>query len=322
MEYLVNMLEQLTGNPVTFRIVFTLTIALAIFVLTLGVLFIVSSLSSPLNKRLQAAGGQQPDAGSSLSATLNRAMAPLAPYVLPKKDWERNRISERLVHAGFRSPGALTNFYMIKTILVVLLPTLTVMLAPLFPYAKMNYVLFAAVFSAFIGLTLPNMVLEQMKLRRMRRIRNGFPDALDLLVVCSEAGLGLNAAIERVAREIDSTHPALAEELALVNAETRVGVDRLDALRNLAARTGLEDIRGLVALLTQSLRLGSGVADTLRIYSEEFRDKRTQKAEELAAKIGTKIIFPVVTCLFPGFFAVVIGPAALKIIAAFSQMNQ
>jgi tight adherence protein C len=210
---------------------------------------------------------------------------------------------------------------MLKTVLVILLPGLVVILAPLFPHATMNHVIFAVSIVGFLGLTLPNVVLERMKLRRMRRIRNGFPDSLDLLVVCSEAGLGLNAAIERVSLELEATHPDLAEELALVNAETRAGVERLDALRNLAQRTGLEDIRGLVALLTQSIRLGSGVADTLRIYSEEFRDKRMQKAEELAAKIGTKMIFPLVTCLFPGFFAVVIGPAALKIIAAFSGMQ-
>ena len=320
MEYLVHILEQLTGDPVTFRIAFTLTIAVAIFVLALGILYIISSLYSPLSKRLQAAGGEQ-NGTSSLADGLNRVVAPLAQYVLPKKDWERSRVSERLVHAGFRSPGALTNFYMIKSILMILLPAMVVMLAPLFPHATMSHVLVAVSIACFLGITLPNMVLERMKEKRMRRIRNGFPDALDLLVVCSEAGLGLNAAIERVAREIDSTHPDLAEELALVNAETRVGVERLDALRNLAARTGLEDIRGLVALLTQSLRLGSGVADTLRIYSEEFRDKRMQKAEELAAKIGTKMIFPVVTCLFPGFFAVVIGPAALKIIKVFSQLG-
>jgi tight adherence protein C len=321
MEYLAHLLQQLTGNTIAFQITFTLTIALAIFMLAMGILYIVSSFYSPLRKRLQTAGGQQVAPSSTLATSLNRAMAPLAPYVLPKKDWERSRISEQLVHAGFRSPGALTNFYMLKTVLIILLPLLVVLLAPLFPHAKLNHVIFAVSIAGFLGLTLPNMVLERMKLRRMRRIRNGFPDALDLLVVCSEAGLGLNAAIERVGQELEATHPDLAEELALVNAETRAGIERLDALRNLAQRTGLEDIRGLVALLTQSIRLGSGVADTLRIYSEEFRDKRMQMAEELAAKIGTKMIFPLVTCLFPGFFAVVIGPAALKIIAAFSGMG-
>jgi tight adherence protein C len=320
MEYLVHFLEQLTGNAVAFRIVFTLTIALAIFLLALGVLYIASAIYSPLRKRLQVATGHQPEQ-ATLTDNLTRAMTPLAPYILPKKDWERNRISERLVHAGIRSPNALTTFYMIKTILVILLPGLVILLAPLFPHVSINHVIFAASFAGFLGIALPNLVLERLKTRRMRRIRNGFPDALDLLVVCSEAGLGLNAAIERVGQELAAAHPDLSDELGLVNAEIRVGVDRLDALRNLAARTGLEDIRGLVALLTQSLRLGSGVAETLRIYSEEFRDKRTQRAEELAAKIGTKMIFPLVTCMFPGFFAVVIGPAALKIIAAFSGMG-
>ena len=320
MEYLANILEHMTGDPVAFQITFTLTIACAIFALAIGVLYIASSFSSPLRKRLQVTTGQ-PAGQSAFATSLNKAMAPLAPYVLPKKDWERSRVSERLVRAGFRSPGALTNFYMLKTILVILLPGLVVILAPLFPHASMNQVIFAVSIAGFLGITMPNMVLERMKLRRMQRIRNGFPDALDLLVVCSEAGLGLNAAIERVGQELDATHPDLAEELALVNAETRVGVERLEALRNLAQRTGLEDIRGLVALLTQSLRLGSGVADTLRIYSEEFRDKRMQKAEELAAKIGTKMIFPLVTCLFPGFFTVVIGPAVLKIMAAFSGIQ-
>lgn len=317
MEYLAQFLEQLTGNTEVFRIVFTMTIALAIFVLALAVIYILFTISSPLRRRLQVATGMQADT-SAMSSTLNRAMGPVAPYVLPKQDWERNKIRERLVHAGFREDNALTSFYMIKSLFLILLPATVVLVAPLFPHATINHVIIATLFAAFMGLTIPNMVLERLRLSRIKRLRNGFPDALDLMVVCSEAGLGLNAAIERVAQELDATHQELADELGLVNAETRVGVDRLDALRNLARRTGLDDIRGLVALLTQSLRLGSGVADTLRIYSEDFRDKRMQKAEELAAKLGTKMIFPLVTCLFPGFFAVVIGPAALKIMAAFS----
>jgi len=320
MEYLAQILEQLTGNPVAFQLAFTLSIAVAIFLLAIGVFYIASALSSPLRNRLRVATGQTTST-PAMADRLNKAMEPLASYVLPKKDWERNRISERLVHAGFRESNALTTFYMIKTILVIVLPAIVVVLAPLFPHATLNQVIMAAAVAGFIAITAPNYVLERLRLKRMKRLRNAFPDALDLLVVCSEAGLGLNAAIERVAQELDATHPDLADEMGLVNAETRVGVDRLDALRNLARRTGLEDIRGLVALLTQSIRLGSGVADTLRIYSEEFRDKRMQRAEEQAAKIGTKMIFPLVTCLFPGFFAVIIGPAAMKIMAAFSNIN-
>jgi tight adherence protein C len=159
-----------------------------------------------------------------------------------------------------------------------------------------------------------------MKESRLKKLRNGFPDALDLLVVCIEAGLGLGAAIERVARDLEVSHNELAEELRLVNVEMRAGVERPTALRNLAERTGLADIRGLVGLLVQTMRFGTSVADALRVYSEEFRDKRMQKAEEQAALIGTKLIFPLVTCLFPAFFIVAVGPAALRMIGVFEQL--
>ena len=146
---------------------------------------------------------------------------------------------------------------------------------------------------------------------------NGFPDALDILVICTEAGLGLNAALQRVTDELGVSYPELMEELEMVNAEIRIGVDRVVALRGLADRTGIEEIRGLVTLLTQSLRFGTSIAQTLRIYSEEFRDKRAQRAEEEAAKIATKMIFPLVFCMFPAFFIVAIGPAILGVMKAF-----
>jgi tight adherence protein C len=170
-------------------------------------------------------------------------------------------------------------------------------------------------------LLLPNFVLHKLTDKRIRALTNGFPDALDLLVVCVESGLGLAAAIQRVADELGVSHPELAFELALVNAEIRVGVQREQALKNLADRTGLEDIRGLVGLLVQTMRFGTGVADALRVYSEEFRDKRTQKAEEQAAKMGTKLVFPLVLFMFPIFFIVAVGPAVLRIIDAFAQVG-
>jgi tight adherence protein C len=186
-----------------------------------------------------------------------------------------------------------------------------------FPQFSTEQVVFSALAASFIGMIGPSYVLDRKIARRKRHLTNGFPDALDLLVVCTEAGLGLNAALQRVARELAASHPVLAEELVLVNAEIRAGVERVEALRNLAKRTGLEDIKGLVALLSQSLRFGTSIAETLRIYSEEFRDKRVQRAEEAAAKVGTKMIFPLVTCMFPGFFVVAVGPAVLKALAAF-----
>jgi tight adherence protein C len=181
-------------------------------------------------------------------------------------------------------------------------------------------ILIYAMFASGIGLLGPNIVLQRMLENRMKALRNGFPDALDLLVVCVESGLGLAAAIQRVAEELEVSHPELAFELLLVNAEIRVGMPRERALKNLADRTGLEDIRGLVALLVQTMRFGTGVADALRVYAEEFRDKRTQKAEEQAAKMGTMLVFPLVLFMFPIFFIVAIGPAVLRIIDAFDKM--
>jgi tight adherence protein C len=152
---------------------------------------------------------------------------------------------------------------------------------------------------------------------RHKLLRDGFPDALDLLNVCVESGLGLAQALQRVADELDVSHPELASEIAQVTAQMRAGVDRETALRGLATRTGLDDVRGLVSLLAQTLRFGTGISDALRVYSDEFRDKRMQRAEEAAAKIGTKLIFPLVLCLFPSFFVVAIGPAMIRLSEAF-----
>jgi tight adherence protein C len=181
-------------------------------------------------------------------------------------------------------------------------------------------VLFLTILAALVGVRLPDTIASHLRQRRIKRLRNGFPDALDLLVVCVESGLGLTPAIERVARELEISHFDLAQELSLVNAEIRAGVERAVALRNLAARSGVPDINGLVGLLVQTIRFGTSVADALRVYSEEFRDKRMQKAEEQAAKIGTKMIFPMVICFFPSFFIVAVGPAVIRLFTAFQSM--
>ena len=138
-------------------------------------------------------------------------------------------------------------------------------------------------------------------------------------MVCVESGLGLTQALQRVADEIIVSHAELGLELSVVNAEIRAGVDQVTALRNFADRTGLDDVRGLVSLLTQTLRFGTGVADSLRVYAAEFRDKRMQRAEEQAAKIGTKLIFPLIVFMFPGFFIVALGPAVIRLMAVFEH---
>jgi tight adherence protein C len=175
--------------------------------------------------------------------------------------------------------------------------------------------------AGYLGWIACSIWLDKQVAKRQRELRAGFPDALDLLVVCVESGLGLAPALQRVAEELTVSHPALADELGLVNAEMRAGVERGQALKNLSDRTGLEDVRGMTSLLVQTMRFGTSVAEALRVYSEEFRDKRTQAAEEQAAKIGTKMIFPLVLFLFPSFFLVSVGPAVIGLIDVFTKFG-
>ena len=322
MEYLAQFLHNYFNDPLVFKIMFTTFVAMAIFLFGMGLLFLGSSVFDPMRRRLRLIQGDNAESRQEPSnGKLVTALGPLADLTMPRKDWERSKASQKLVHAGIRNPNALTGFYAIKTILIILLPGSVLFAATIFPHFSTRQVAFALLLTAFLAVTLPDAILENLARRRIRKLRNGFPDALDLLVVCTEAGLGLNQAIERVSSEIVDSYQELAQELKLVNAQIRAGVQREIALRDLAQRTGLEDIRGLVGLLTQSIRLGTGVAETLRIYSEEFRDKRMQHAEELASKIGTKMIFPLVICLFPGFFVVILGPAVLRILATFGRLS-
>lgn len=304
----------------------TLIIILAggtVFCLGFAVSLFIANSSNPVRRRLHSAVGRN---APFFAARQKRAhdftglIDPVARYILPQDGKERAKIANQLIHAGFRSQKALPYFYGLKSLLALGLPLLMLIATRWIPQWSTPQISIAVMLAAFVGVSVPNMVLEKLKESRLKKLRNGFPDALDLLVVCVEAGLGLGAAIERVARDLDVSHPELAAELKLVNAEMRAGVERPAALRNLADRSGLADIRGLVGLLVQTMRFGTSVAESLRVYSEEFRDRRMQKAEEQAAMIGTKLIFPLVMCLFPAFFIVAVGPAVLRMIIVFQTL--
>jgi tight adherence protein C len=293
----------------------------AVALFAYGCSMFVAGATDPVRRRLAAVTAPAAkEAEAARTLDLGWLVKPLAKYLVPKRSTEVNSTQSRLIQAGFRSPEALRNFYGMKAVLAAGLAVIVSIGARWVPQLSTSMIMFFAVLFAFIGVRLPDHVLSHLRERRIKRLRNGLPDALDLLVVCVESGLGLTPAIERVARELEFSHTELAQELSLVNAEMRAGVERPVALRNLAARTGVDDINGLVGLLVQTIRFGTSVAEALRVYSEEFRDKRMQKAEEQAAKIGTKMIFPLVMCMFPSFFIVAIGPAVLRIIAAFKQM--
>jgi len=171
-----------------------------------------------------------------------------------------------------------------------------------------------------LGYLLPSMALGRLASKRQHRIRCGLPDVLDLMVVSVEAGLGLDQAIQRVGEELAFAHPDLADELRLINLELRAGKGRLDALRNLAERTGVDDVSSLVAMLVQTDKFGTSVAQSLRVHSETVRTKRRQRAEEAAAKTGVKMVFPLVFCIFPAIWVVTIGPAAIKFVQVLFPM--
>jgi tight adherence protein C len=227
---------------------------------------------------------------------------------VPRSPSEMGKLQQRLVCAGYRRNEAVTIFVGIRVgfalVCFVLLSSGLIV--------RPN--LMIALVGCGIGYVVPAMVLARMAKRRAHRIQLSLADALDLLVVSVEAGLGLDQAIMRVGDELAFAHPDLSDELRLVNLELRAGKGRPEALRNLADRTGVEDLTSLTAMLIQTDKFGTSIAQALRVHSETLRTKRRQRAEEAAAKIGAKMVFPLVCCIFPAIWVVTIGPAAIKFI--------
>ena len=167
--------------------------------------------------------------------------------------------------------------------------------------------------AAAVGFFGPNEYVRRMAAKRQNEIARGLPNALDLLVVCVESGLGLDQAILQVSKELEHAHPEISEEFGFVNLELKAGKRRVEALRNLAERTGVDDLKKLVAVLIQADRFGTGVAQSLRAHADFMRVQARQVAEEKAAKLGVKLIFPIFFCILPSLFVVTVGPVAMKI---------
>ncbi len=239
---------------------------------------------------------------------------PISKLSMPDEGYEKSTIKLRFAHAGIRSSAAPAAFFGIKTLLTLGLPMLgfalfTVFGSPL----KGNDLLLAMLALAAVGYYGPNLVLSHMVKTRQRDIFESFPDALDLMTVCVEAGLGTEAAMMRVAEDLELKCPALAEEMRIVNLELRAGADRERALRNLATRTGVEEVEGFVTMISQAERFGTSIAASLRVHSDMLRTRRRQRAEEAAAKIALKLLFPLIFCIFPSLMVVLMGPAMIQI---------
>lgn len=233
---------------------------------------------------------------------------------VPRSPKEMGSLRLRLVQAGFRRDEALTIFFGIRVLFAVALFLLLSSSLIIRPNTLV------ALGGLAIGYLLPGMVLARLAKRRAHRIRLSLADALDLLVVSVEAGLGLDQALTRVGTELAFAYPELADELKLINLELRAGKARAEALRNLADRTGVDDLSSLVTMLIQTDKFGTSVAQSLRVYSETLRTKRRQRAEEAAAKTGVKMVFPLVLCIFPSIWVVTIGPAAIKFVTVLFPM--
>jgi tight adherence protein C len=240
--------------------------------------------------------------------------SPLAKLSLPDDNWERSAIRTRFIMAGFRHPSAPVIFFAAKTLMALLLPLLLFMaLSSIGKQQDTNMLLLYLLGAATLGTYLPNLVLRQAIARRQNEVFESFPDALDLMTICVEAGLGVDAALARVATEIGLSSPVLSEEMTLVTLELRAGGTKEKALRNLALRTGVEDVDALVSMLIQAERFGTSIAASLRIQSDLLRTKRRMRAEETAAKIGLKLLFPLIFFIFPALLVVLMGPAMLQI---------
>jgi tight adherence protein C len=233
----------------------------------------------------------------------------------PKSAADMTKLRQRLVTAGYRGSGALIVLCGIR-VAFSLASFAVVTFLPVRPNLPI------ALAAAFIGYVIPGVVLARMAKRRQHRIRLGLPDVLDLLVVSVEAGLGLDQAIQRVGEELAFAHPDVSDELRLVNLELRAGKPRSEAMRNLADRTNVDDLSSLVAMLVQTDKFGTSVAQSLRVHSETLRTKRRQRAEEAAAKTGVKMVFPLVFCIFPAIWVVTIGPAAIKFVQILFPLAQ
>jgi tight adherence protein C len=233
---------------------------------------------------------------------------------VPRSPKEMGPLRLRLVQAGYRREEAITIFFGIRVLFALGL----FMFFSTSIIARPNMTMALAGLGA--GYVLPGMVLARLAKRRAHKIRLSLADALDLLVVSVEAGLGLDQAMSRVAAELNFAYPQLSEELKLINLELRAGKPRAEALRNLADRTGVDDLSSLVTMLIQTDKFGTSVAQSLRVYSETLRTKRRQRAEEAAAKTGVKMVFPLVFCIFPAIWVVTIGPAAIRFMTVLFPM--
>ncbi len=248
----------------------------------------------------------------------NNLLGPLQQLSLPRDGWNASTSRLKFIRAGFRQNSAPSTFFAIKTLLFFAFPLLcTIPIMILIPDDRlMNYALYLLMIAG-VGYYLPDTILNYITNKRSADAQNNLPDLMDLLVICSEAGMGLDSALNRVSVEIRRSSAVLSEEFYLACLEIRAGSSRISALKNLSTRVNIEDLHALVAMLVQADKFGTSLGESLRIQSEFMRVKRMQRAEEIAAKVPVKMLFPLVFMIFPTLMMVLLGPAIIQIGEAF-----
>jgi tight adherence protein C len=306
-----------------------ITVSIFVFV-TLGVMALYWLMFRPpsaATERLRRMGGAG-DAGgaapsalpeeSQVGAFAERMAAPFQ-RLAPPSAAEARKLQKQLMNAGIRSESGPIVFRATQLLSLAVFPATVAMVCALWGRPLSSALVWIAG-SVCFGAYLPRFVLRRMIAGRQLRLRWGLADALDLMVVSIEAGLGLNAALVRVGEELKSVHPDISEEFELTNLEIRVGRERDEALRNLAERAGVDDLRSLVAMLVQADRFGTSIARAVRVYADSLRTKRRQRAEQAAQKAAVKLLMPLALFLFPTLFIVILGPAAINLTDSFSKM--
>lgn len=271
----------------------------------------------------EAAGeGEEGDAWAGLRLWLVSLAGRVGDSFQPKKTADLSKLRTRLIHAGLRQANAPAVFWGVKMgMLAVGLALSLAANVTFLQEARKQVVLLVYLGVPALFLFAPGIWLDKKIAARRKAVQNGLPDALDLLVVCVEAGMGLDQAVNRVSLELRATCPVLSGELRTLTLELRAGKSRREGLKNLAGRIGLDDVNSLVALLIQADIFGTSVAATLRIYSDAMRTKRFQKAEEIAAKLPVKMLLPLIFFILPPLFIVIMGPGVIQLMHVLSNIN-
>lgn len=283
-------------------------------------------VDNTLKKRLtQIVRQGRAPADTSLSKTANphkvaSVINILSKLSIPEEGWQSSSVHLKFLQAGIRNKNAPQYYFAVKTMLTMVLPVVLALFLhftqPDIPFAR---TMMLVLLTAAAGYYLPEMLLRFITKKRIERMRNSLPDMIDLMVICTESGMGIDSAIDRISREMARNNPDLAQEFYLSALEMRAGANRIEALRNLALRSRLEDLEDLVSVLVQADKFGTSLAESLRVQSDMMRSRRSQRAEEQAAKIPVKMTVPLILFIFPALMLVLLGPAIIQLLEVFNK---